>query len=846
MSRDYKKKGGDTLSGDIFLKKFFGLLIISTLFTVPLIFTTKTIDDTFLIKQVGLREFAVIFLAALLISRFSTRSRFEFNGIFFPFILFLSYALVSLFWCYNRYDGLLTIYDFVAGFTLFFSANIFMRRVKDLEKIVLLLLLVTVSVSLFGIFQKAGYNFFLSNPLNDAISPIGHPNISAQFLSLAFPVFVFMLLITLSNLKRILYAIAVFIVIAFLIMTECRGAWIGIIISLSISCMYVIFKRRDVLRIFTRRDKILIFVLILILILLIVIVIIKFSVMERMSKIFQFKEGGSGFRYYLWHGTLKMIRANPLFGVGIGNFQHNYPLFRDPREIELSGGATYIYNAENDLLQVLAETGFIGLFLFLSILIVIFRECYKKLRTIYDPRSFMIRIGIAAGIISCLVHSMFSFNLRNPASSALFWIFCGMLTSKGFSACKNIPSDLIKNTPKTSIVFKKLVYGVLIAIFFITATYKILLPLAGDYYFKKARAESSRGYIEESLISMEKSCSMYPYNFEAWFNYAYLLQKMKRYNQSMDKIKRSINLHKYNPLSLNVLGVNYHSLGELEEAEKYYKKALELDPTLEMARKNLALLYKSSGKMDKAINEYRQAEENAPFDEGIKIDMGLMYYEMGNLDKAEDCLKKALNLRPCIMDCDCLVRIPIDKYKLLGSGIKIYFRVDARNKYNRQLRNWSDWGNIVISDIGKGDIKIENPPYGCRLSLDRESKELLLQLTPVKDAYKYTLQLKSKEKTVVFEIPVNASYHANALNTLGIVYEDRNEKQLAKDYFEKAIATCAGYLPPYKNLIIHYLYQEPSYQKVRDVFNEYKKRSSGADDMDYLLEDMEKLKYVDK
>jgi tetratricopeptide (TPR) repeat protein len=561
-----------------------------------------------------------------------------------------------------------------------------------------------------------------------------------------------------------------------------------------------------------------------------------------MEKLLQFKEGGAGFRYYLWLGTLKMIKSNLFFGVGVGNYQHNYPLFRDVREINLYGGETYIYNAENDFLQILAETGLIGLFLFLVILISVFREGFGKIKSSQIPISFLINLAVLTGISSGLIQSMFSFNLRSPVSSALFWILCGMLTSKGFNRIETIQSEPIRDSRRTRISTKMIVVGFSITIFLVIATCQILLPLVADFYYKKAKVEASHGDLEKAAASMKKSCSSYPYDFEALLYRGLILQNMKRYKDSAEMIESSLRLHEYYPFSYNIQGVNYHYLKDIENAERSYKKVLQLDPTHETARKNLALIYKNTGRMKEAINEYLLSEKYDPFDEEIKIDIGLIYYNIGNFAKAEEYFRKALSLRPFLMDCDGIMRISRDKYQLFETGEKIYFRVDARNRYNRELRNWTKWGTMIVNDIDSGRIRIKNPPFGCRLNFNPETKELVLQISRVNDAYKYTLQIKSPKQLVDFEIPANAIYHAKAYNNLGIVCAETNKIREARDCFEKAIEICPEYLPPYKNLIIHYLYQEPQYEKVRNIFTEYKKRSSGAADMDYLIDEMEYLK----
>src|SRR5207244_2791403 len=69
---------------------------------------------------------------------------------------------------------------------------------------------------------------------------------------------------------------------------------------------------------------------------------------------------GSSYRVQFVEASARIIRAHPLFGIGVGRYYPESPLFLGP---ELA----YIYgfeNAHNNLLQIAAETGLVGFGLF--------------------------------------------------------------------------------------------------------------------------------------------------------------------------------------------------------------------------------------------------------------------------------------------------------------------------------------------------------------------------------------------------------------------------------------------------------------------------------------------------
>jgi len=68
----------------------------------------------------------------------------------------------------------------------------------------------------------------------------------------------------------------------------------------------------------------------------------------------------AAFRPGIYRRTMEMVSDSPVMGVGVGNFPVEYARF-DPRVVEIP-------HAHNDALQVLAETGLVGLLLYLGLM----------------------------------------------------------------------------------------------------------------------------------------------------------------------------------------------------------------------------------------------------------------------------------------------------------------------------------------------------------------------------------------------------------------------------------------------------------------------------------------------
>jgi len=80
------------------------------------------------------------------------------------------------------------------------------------------------------------------------------------------------------------------------------------------------------------------------------------------------EEGSAAGRLYAWKVGLKMVAANPFFGVGFEGFLSNFRRF-DPLQVRNKSGVKTVRVAHNTYIQVWAELGTPALICFLSMLI---------------------------------------------------------------------------------------------------------------------------------------------------------------------------------------------------------------------------------------------------------------------------------------------------------------------------------------------------------------------------------------------------------------------------------------------------------------------------------------------
>ncbi len=121
---------------------------------------------------------------------------------------------------------------------------------------------------------------------------------------------------------------------------------------------------------------------------------------------------GHDFRLDTWRDTLRLGAASPLVGHGLGAFHDAYPRFKRGH------GTVRVEHAENEYLEMWAETGTLGLAMSLIGLAWIFRTAGPT-----APGHDRLLRGVASGGLAALValaaHSVLDFDLRIPSNAAL-------------------------------------------------------------------------------------------------------------------------------------------------------------------------------------------------------------------------------------------------------------------------------------------------------------------------------------------------------------------------------------------------------------------------------------------
>ena len=132
-------------------------------------------------------------------------------------------------------------------------------------------------------------------------------------------------------------------------------------------------------------------------------------------------------------------------------------------------------------------------------------------------------------------------------------------------------------------------------------------------------------------------------------SYKYKFDMVKAYLEGGDYKKAKMGAlellkEKKEPMVLNMLGLSYLGLGELEKAKGAFLEAVSLDPRFSPAWNNLAVCYLREGRPKKAVEAARRALANPfyLFPERAYTNMALAYFRLNEPQKAVEYLKRAI------------------------------------------------------------------------------------------------------------------------------------------------------------------------------------------------------------
>ena len=249
----------------------------------------------------------------------------------------------------------------------------------------------------------------------------GHPNALGGYFTSTLPVALALCLAPVSKFKRV-------------IMAGCFGlGLLGTFLSFSRSAWYMAFAACAVLAgvvFFSQRKRFgqLMPALILGTFLLTVTGVALGPLIK--ARLEEDDKGSTMSRIPQWQMALSMIKSNPIFGVGMNNYNKVTHLY-ETYVVNTDGyGRVFLYQGRphNVFIGIAAEMGIPGLLWLVGYGIVVSKEGIRQIRVTKDELIRLILTGMLLGFLGRIPHD--AFHTGNLASHIFFWLYPACLVSR--------------------------------------------------------------------------------------------------------------------------------------------------------------------------------------------------------------------------------------------------------------------------------------------------------------------------------------------------------------------------------------------------------------------------------
>jgi len=525
---------------------------------------------------------------------------------------------LSISWAVNKGLG-------VNFFYLKFSLLILMFLLINLKDEALpffrVILFASLFVGLYGVLQSVGADPFGWAENNIPISSLGNANFAAQYIALVLPLLVALLILERS---KTLPAFVILLLLYHLALTRSKGGWLAAFVAILFMVVYLIR-----LKIIPPRKAAIFALAGVVLVLLVLIFSGQFAGVKKELLVLINPALLDKVRFFAWRDTLAMISSRPLWGYGAGNFAINFPLFAKGEMARLFVHRfARLAHAHNEYLQIIAEEGIIGFFLFVIFLIALFKEGFLAFREA-DEQERIITLSLLASIIAGLVHSLVSFPLRNPASALVFYASAGLL---------------LAHSPHHRKMPVKRPYVLALAIVLISTSGLLnAFQIISSKALRYGEALLSIGRAGEAMPSIKRASALAPYLAKPYFYLGVAESKEGNWQEAEDAYRRALECEPYSFIHHTNLGEVLMQLGRIDDAEKHLKYAVSLNPYAPRAYQSLSLLYMREKRYEEAEELLKDALRKIPYNPELTVALASVYKVEGKIGEGRKILEALID-----------------------------------------------------------------------------------------------------------------------------------------------------------------------------------------------------------
>ena len=525
--------------------KIFHILLSLPFIVTPFLISSKFIDHALLIKK-----FSVFFIFSIIaiVGYFLKSSQNKLNPTFTTIIKFLLLYIffqmgISFLISTNISESLWGILYLISWICIYIFIAYYIQT-QHLKTIIISTAIIGGFLSLL-VYNDILNIISLNIPSSGKLSAtFGYKNFFAQYLCFVIPASICSIYLVQSNYMKVIMIISTLLSSGALVITRTRAAWIAIFIMIIIFIILNLKKLlSDLKNIFSKKIVILIITTITLCVSLIVIKPIdiqtgiwignKSNFKNTLLSIKEInKKSTWGHRIDLYESSIRMIKNNFMFGVGLGNWKVVYPGYSNNDFIKDSKEHLASLRPHNDLLWIFSEVGFVGFVLFICFLMTHFKILLTQLKVSRNS-NYYINLFCLLSLTAILIESLLDFPSERVLPNLFIWTILGYIISS-------------KKTSSTHISF----LPIICALIFISATFFISKEMHSHIYNQKIieyRNKNQFKKMKESCLKSKDTFKTINHNaipIDYYLSTAY--QYLGEHSLSEKSINSGLNISPYN------------------------------------------------------------------------------------------------------------------------------------------------------------------------------------------------------------------------------------------------------------------------------------------------------------
>lgn len=289
------------------------------------------------------------------------------------------------------------------------------------------------------------------------------------------------------------------------------------------------------------------------------------------------------FRIETWKGTLRMALSNPIFGVGTGDFEVDYPRYA------LVG---YTRSAHNSYLELASESGFPALLLLVVMGIgwlsrVLQTEIPPKTGRVIDWRP--IRVGVLAGVVGAVAHNAVDSDLQVVANGLMLACLLALGVALAPDGVFTVPLRPMERRGGALVLAATVGLG-------------LVSSGLGEWYANTARYYALIHQVPQAVELYQTARVLDSRNPDYLMELGELYYALGRRETAFQMMEQAIRW-KPSPRNWYRLGLYYEREGQADQAEQVFRRVVDLDPN------NLPALLKLAQKAQGDPNNPRLTPE---------------------------------------------------------------------------------------------------------------------------------------------------------------------------------------------------------------------------------------------